>query len=262
MRLPSTILVIYPPYLSLRLYIVDRHKGERGAMQKDRKISRRTFLARAGGTMVSIGLPGVFVKLANAQQLALAAETRPDGRPRLPPGQRAVEKIPDMGGAAGTATAANWTLRVHGDVERPLVLTYQELLNLEQVHITCDIHCVTGWTLLDSRWSGVRLTTIMDLVRPRRSAGFVIFAAAGDYTSNIPISEARKENVIVAHSFFAEKLQQAHGAPVRALVPDRYFYKSAKWLEAVKLTSRDEPGFWERQGYSNSADPWKEERFQ
>jgi DMSO/TMAO reductase YedYZ molybdopterin-dependent catalytic subunit len=126
-------------------------------MQEDRKISRRTFLAGAGGTIVSIGLPGVFVKLADAEQRALAADTRPDGRPRLPPGQRAVKIIPDMGGAPGTATAANWTLRVHGEVERPLVLTYQELINLDQVHITCDIHCVTGWTLLDSRWSGVRL---------------------------------------------------------------------------------------------------------
>ena len=231
-------------------------------MQEDRKISRRTFLAGAGGTIVSIGLPGVFVKLADAEQRALAADTRPDGRPRLPPGQQAVEKIQDMGGTPGTAAAANWTLRVHGEVERPLVLTDQELLNLDQVHITCDIHCVTGWTLLDSRWSGVRLTTILDRVRPRRSGGFVIFEAARGYTSNVPISETRKGNVILAHSFFGKKLQQAHGAPVRVVIPDRYFYKSAKWLEAVKVTSRDEPGFWERQGYSNSADPWKEERFQ
>lgn len=174
----------------------------------------------------------------------------------------AVERIRDMGGAPGTATIANWTLRVHGEVEKPIVLSYQDLLNLDQVQITCDIHCVTGWTLLDSRWSGVRLTTIMDRVRPHRSAGFVIFEAAGDYTSNIPMSEARKGDVILAHSFFGEKLQQAHGAPVRALVPDCYFYKSAKWMEAVKITSRDEPGFWERQGYSNSADPWKEERYE
>ncbi|MDP3283967.1 MAG: molybdopterin-dependent oxidoreductase [Desulfobacterales bacterium] len=235
---------------------------KRGAMKEDRKISRRTFLAGAGGAIVSIGLPGVFVKLADAEQRALAEDTRPDGRPRLPPGQVAVERIRDMGGAPGTATVANWTLRVHGEVERPVILSYRDLLNLDQMHITCDIHCVTGWTLLDSRWSGVRLSTILDRVKPRRSADFVIFEAAGDYTSSIPMSEARKEDVILAHSFFGEKLQQAHGAPVRALVPDRYFYKSAKWMEAVKITSRDEPGFWEKQGYSNSADPWKEERYE
>jgi len=231
-------------------------------MQKDQKISRRTFLAAAGGTIVTIGLPGLFIKLPDGEQRALAANTRPDGRPRLPPGQQAVEKIQDMGGMPGTATAANWSLRVYGEVERPIVLSYQDLLNLDQVHITCDIHCVTGWTLLDSRWSGVRLSTIIDRVRPRKSAGFIIFEAAEGYTSNVPISDISKENVILAHSLFGERLPKEHGAPVRAVIPDRYFYKSAKWVAAVKVTSRDEPGYWERQGYSNSADPWKEERFQ
>jgi DMSO/TMAO reductase YedYZ molybdopterin-dependent catalytic subunit len=231
-------------------------------VQKDQKISRRTFLAAAGGTIVSIGLPGLFIKLSDAEQRAVAANTRPDGRPRLPPGQQAVEKIQDMGGTPGTATVANWSLRIYGEVEEPVVLSYQELLNLDQVHIACDIHCVTGWTLLDSRWSGVRLSTIMDRVRPRKSGHFIIFEAAKGYTSNVPISDISKENVILAHSFFGERLPKEHGSPVRAVIPDRYFYKSAKWIEAVKVTSRDEPGFWERRGYSNSADPWKEERFQ
>jgi len=230
-------------------------------MHKELKISRRTFLAAAGGTIVSIGLPGTFIKLSEAKQRALAASTRPGGSPRLPPGQHAVEKILDMGGTPGTATIANWNLRIHGEVERPIVLSYEDLLNLDQVHIICDVHCVTGWTLLDSSWTGVRLGTIMDRVKPSRSGGFIIFEAAEGYTSNVPISDARKENVLLAHSFFGEKLQRAHGAPVRVVIPDRYFYKSAKWIEAVKVTSRDEPGFWESKGYSNSADPWKEERY-
>jgi DMSO/TMAO reductase YedYZ molybdopterin-dependent catalytic subunit len=230
-------------------------------VQEDRKISRRTFLAAAGGAIVSIGLPGIFVQLTDAEQQALAADIRPDGRPRLPPGQIAVKKIRDMGGSPGTATVADWTLRVHGEVERPVVLSYKDLLNLDQAHITCDIHCVTGWTLLDSRWSGVRLSTILDMVGPSKKTGFVIFEAAADYTSNIPLSEVRRDDVILAHSFFGEKLHLSHGAPVRALVPDRYFYKSAKWVAAVKVTSRDEPGFWEQRGFNNSADPWKEERY-
>ena len=230
-------------------------------MHKELEISRRTFLAVAGGTIVSIGLPGTFIKLSEAKQRTLAASTRPDGSPRLPPGQHAVEKILDMGGTPGTATVANWNLRIHGEVERPIVLSYEDLLNLDQVHIICDVHCVTGWTLLDSSWTGVRLGTIMDRVKPSRSGGFIIFESAEGYTSNVPISDARKENVLLAHSFFGEKLQRAHGAPVRVVIPDRYFYKSAKWIEAVKVTSRDEPGFWESKGYSNSADPWKEERY-
>lgn len=229
-------------------------------MQKDLSISRRTFLAAAGGTIVSIGLPGTFIKLSDAKQHALAASIRADGKPRLPPGQHAVEKILDMGGTPGTATVADWTLRIYGAVEKPIVLSYEELLDLEQAHIVCDVHCVTGWTLLDSSWTGVRLGTIMERVKPSKSGGFLVFEAAEGYTSNVPISDAHKENVFLAHSFFGEQLPRAHGAPVRVVIPDRYFYKSAKWLEAIKVTSRNEPGYWESRGYSNSADPWKEER--
>ncbi len=229
-------------------------------MQKDHKLSRRALLAAAGGAIISIGLPGSFIKLSEARQLDLASDLRSDGRPRLPPGQVAVERLPDMGGVPGTATTSDWTLRIDGEVNRPLVLSYAQLLSLEQVDIVCDVHCVTGWTLLDSHWRGVRLATIIAMAGPRHEDGFVILEAAEGYSSNIPMTEARKENVILAHSFFGENLAQAHGAPVRALIPDRYFYKSAKWLEAVKVSVHDEPGFWETRGFSNSADPWKEER--
>ena len=228
-------------------------------MPKDTHISRRTFLAAAGGTMVTIGLPGNFVKLFDFEQQALAAQTRPDGKPRIPPGQEVVKKILDMGGVPGKATVDDFRLHVKGEMEKPLVLSYKDLLALEQVQLTCDVHCVTGWTLLDSQWSGVRLSTIIRLAKLRKGANFVIFEAPA-YTTNIPITEARKENVILAHSFFGQKLPTRHGGPVRALVPDRYFYKSAKWLEGIKFTAKDEPGYWESNGYSNSADPWKEER--
>jgi DMSO/TMAO reductase YedYZ molybdopterin-dependent catalytic subunit len=231
------------------------------AMKKDSIFSRRAFLAATGGTIVGIGLAGTFVKLFDFEELALAAQPRPDGRPRIPPGQEAVKKIMDMGGSPGIAIANNFKLQVKGEVENPLVLTYKDLLALDQVQLTCDVHCVTGWTLLDSRWTGVRLSTIMRLAKLRKEASFVIFEAAAGYTTNIPITEARKGNVILAHSFFGQKLPKEHGAPVRALVPDRYFYKSAKWLEGIKFTAKDELGYWESQGYSNSADPWKEERY-
>jgi DMSO/TMAO reductase YedYZ molybdopterin-dependent catalytic subunit len=230
-------------------------------MEVRESMSRRAFLAQAGITVVSIGLPGLFVKLMGDESLALAAETRPDGRPRLPPGQQAVKRLLDMGGIEGTADISDWKLSIHGEVGRPVTLSFADFMGLSQVDLTCDVHCVTGWTLLDSRWSGVRLTTIMDVVKPETGVGFVIFEAAAGYTSNIPLSEARKPSTILAHSFFGNRLARSHGAPVRALVPDRYFYKSAKWLEGIKFTSRDEPGYWERRGYSNSADPWREERY-
>jgi len=231
-------------------------------MAKSKKLSRRAFLAKAGGSVVSISLPGIFVKLLARENLALAAQIRPDGRPRIPPSQQPVKRLYDMGGIQSKTNPLDWQLRIHGEVEKPITLTFQELIEMRQLELTCDVHCVTGWTLLDSEWSGVRLSTIMDLVKPKKNVHFVIFEAAAGYTSNIPIIEARKDNVILAHSFFGKSLPRPHGAPVRALVPDRYFYKSAKWLEGIKFTAQDEPGYWERLGYSNSADPWKDERFQ
>ena len=126
----------------------------------------------------------------------------------------------------------------------------------------CDVHCVTGWSLLDSHWSGVRLATIINRAGPSEDGGFIIFEAAAGFTSNIPMSDIQHQKVILAHSLFGEKLPRANGAPVRAIVPDRYFYKSAKWLDAVKVSARDEPGFWESLGYSNSADPWAGARFE
>ena len=230
-------------------------------MEKYKKITRRDFMAAAGGTLVSIGLPGVFVKLMDSENRALAAQLRPDGRPRIPPGQHAVKALPNMGGTRGTKNISDWRLEIGGEVENPRTLKLADLLDLRQINLTCDVHCVTGWTLLDSLWRGIQMTTIMDLVKVKDSARFVIFEAAGDYTSNIPLSEARKDNVILAHGYSGSDLPQVHGAPLRGLVPDRYFYKSVKWLKAIRFEAADEPGYYEESGYSNSADPWKEERF-
>jgi len=230
-------------------------------MKKNKKITRRDFMAAAGGTLVSIGLPGVFVKLMDSENRALAAELRPDGRLRIPPGQHSVKALPNMGGTRGTKIVSDWRLVIGGEVENPLTLKFADLMDLKQIDLTCDVHCVTGWTLLDSRWRGIPLTVAMDLVKVKDSARFVILEAAGDYSSNIPLSEARKDNVILAHGYSGGDLPQVHGAPLRGLVPDRYFYKSVKWLKAIRFVSVDEPGYYEESGYSNSADPWKEERF-
>ena len=226
------------------------------------KLTRREFMTAAGGTVVSIGLPGVFVKLMDFENQAMAAQLRPDGRPRIPPGQHAVKALPQMGAAPDSVETPEWRLQINGEVERPVTLKIHDLLALKQIDLTCDVHCVTGWTLLDSRWRGVPMMAIFDLVRVNKNAGFVIFEAPGGYSSSIPIDEARKENVMLAQGFFDRDLPRAHGAPVRGLVPDRYFYKSVKWLQRIKFSVDDEPGYYESGGYSNSADPWKEERFE
>jgi DMSO/TMAO reductase YedYZ molybdopterin-dependent catalytic subunit len=224
-------------------------------------MSRRVFMAAAGGTLVSIGLPGLFVKLTDEQNQALAAALRSDGRPRIPPGQHAVKALVPMGGIDGPGNIAGWDLKISGEVDNPTTFDFRKLMQLDQIKLTCDVHCVTGWTLLDSKWTGIRLAAIMKATGVKNSARFVIFEGHAGYTSNIPMSEAVKENVILAHRFFRDKLPQAHGAPLRALVPDRYFYKSVKWLEGIRFSKFDEPGYYERRGWSNTADPWKEERY-
>ena len=230
-------------------------------MKTAKKITRRKFIASAGETVVSIGLPGVFVKLMDSDNRAVAAQLRPDGRPRIPPGQHAVKALPNMGTQQGDINVSEWHLQITGDVEKPMTLNISDLMALEQIDLTCDVHCVTGWTLLDSRWRGISMKTILDHVKVKENAGFIIFEASGGYTSSIPLADALKDNVILAHGFYGQRLPQAHGAPLRALVPDRYFYKSVKWLKGIKISAVDEPGYYESAGYSNSADPWKEERF-
>jgi len=230
-------------------------------MNNGYRITRRAFLTAAAGTLVSTGLPGTFAALAEADRQAIAAELRADGRPRLPPGQTAVERIQDMGGTPGPDNRDGWTLNIHGEVRRPLALTFADLLGLRQSRIVCDIHCVTGWTLLDSAWGGVRASEVVALAEPLGTAGFAVFEAAHGYTTSVPLRDLQDPNVILAHTLYGQTLSSPHGGPVRGLVPDRYFYKSAKWLEGIRIVARDEPGFWETRGYSNSADPWKEERY-
>ena len=218
-------------------------------------------MAMTGGSLVSIGLPGLFVKLTDSENRAWAADLRPDGRPRIPPGQHAVKALVPMGGAAGPGKIDDWHLKISGLVEQPQTFSFRNLMGLNQVNLTCDVHCVTGWTLLDSKWAGMRITEIIKRVGVKNSARFVIFEGHAGYSSNIPLDEAVKKNVILAHQFFGKQLPKAHGAPLRVLIPDRYFYKSVKWLEAIRFTEIDEPGYYESSGYSNTADPWKEERF-
>ncbi|MBG0789001.1 MAG: molybdopterin-dependent oxidoreductase [Desulfovibrionaceae bacterium] len=230
-------------------------------MDKDSTLSRRTFLAVAAGTVVTIGLPGLFATVSEARERDLATELRKDGRSRVPPGQSAVEEIENMGGRPGPADPEDFRLRVHGEIENPYEIGFKELMEFPQTDIVCDVHCVTGWTLLDSAWRGVPVSALLERARPTPDRGFLIIQAAHGYTTSIPLDEARKENVFLGHTLSGTPLPHANGGPVRAVVPDRYFYKSAKWVTGLKIASRDERGYWEKRGYSNSADPWKEERY-
>ncbi|MCB9896196.1 MAG: molybdopterin-dependent oxidoreductase [Planctomycetes bacterium] len=183
------------------------------------------------------------------------------GKPRIPPGQSERADLKPMGGSPGDPSRENFRLKIQGEVEIEAQLSFDELLEFTQIEQTCDVHCVTTWSLLGAVWRGVRVSDIADRVKPTKRARHVIFEAAHGYTANIDIEEALKPNVLVAYQINGRPLVQAHGSPVRSLVPDRYFWKSAKYLTGIRFVERDERGYWEQRGYHNHADPWKEERY-
>jgi Oxidoreductase molybdopterin binding domain len=225
-------------------------------------MQRRSFVSvLMAGTVIS-GLGGAAYVLADDEEERKARTAlRPDGRPRLPPNQYLLKRLRPMGGDEGDPSPSGWRLQVHGEVERPFTLDFAELLAMPQVEQTCDVHCVTKWSVLGAAFSGVRVSDLAARANVKPSAHHVIFEAAHGYTSNVPLREALAPNVLVAHRYGGTPLGRPHGAPARALIPDLYFWKSGKWLTGIRFAAEDHPGYWETRGYHNHADPWKEERY-
>ncbi|HLU65899.1 MAG TPA: molybdopterin-dependent oxidoreductase [Kofleriaceae bacterium] len=230
--------------------------------QLQRTEARRDFLKKAAAGTLLVAFGGGLYRIASDDLTRQArAQKRRDGRPRLPPGQRVIEALRPMGGQPGSPKTDDFRLRVHGEVERPFTVSWKELLALPVSKVVADVHCVTGWSVLGSTWTGVQVSYLARKAGLKRSARHVIFEAAHGYTANVPLAEAMTPDVLVTWEMNRRPLQRRHGAPVRALVPDLYFWKSAKWLTGIKFVRRDEPGYWETRGYHNHADPWREERY-
>lgn len=192
---------------------------------------------------------------------AESKDVRADGRKRLPPGQRTLDALRPMGGEEGDGDVRAFRLKVHGAVKTPFEIDYAALLKFPQIEKEADVHCVTGWSLLGGLWKGVAIATLAEKAGVKGEAKYVIFEAAHGYAANVPMKEATAPNAMVTYRLNGKPLAQQHGAPVRGLVPDLYFWKSAKWITGVKFVRNDQPGYWETRGYSNHADPWKEERY-
>ena len=181
---------------------------------------------------------------------------------RLPPGQYLTEKWPVLhAGSVPKTDLATWNFEVFGEVERPRTLTWDELRELPASEITADIHCVTRWSRFDARFRGVHWRELAKLVEPKPHARFVVAHAEQGFTSNVPLEALEADDALVAYEADGEPLSPDHGWPLRLVVPSRYFWKSAKWLRGLELRTTDQPGFWERYGYHNDADYWKEERY-
>lgn len=226
------------------------------------KWDRRQFIKSAAVGTAFMALGGAFVRLA-ADDLTRAAraEKKADGRPRLPPGQRVIEFLRPMGGDEGDGTTESFKLKIHGQVKKPFEVDYENFLKLPQVEKIADVHCVTGWSMIGATWKGVQISRLAQLAEIKDEAKFAILESVHGFTANVPLKEAFADNALITYRINGKPFSLDHGAPVRALIPDLYFWKSAKWITGIKFVKEDQPGFWETRGYHNHADPWKEERY-
>lgn len=181
---------------------------------------------------------------------------------RLPPGQKQVFNFPVLDlGLQPEVPLDKWTLKIHGQVENPVTLSWADFLALPQFRDTSDFHCVTTWSRFDLEFSGVAFFTITELVKPKPSARHVFFKSYDGYSTNNPLEVCLDDDVLIAHSVNGEQLTKEHGGPARVIIPKRYAWKGAKFVREIVFLDRDILGFWEVRGYSNDADPWLEQRF-
>ena len=181
---------------------------------------------------------------------------------RLPPGQHMTEKWPVLhAGSVPHIDLATWRFRLSGEVEQEVELTWEQLNELPRTGNTQDIHCVTRWSRFDAQFEGVHWRELAKLCRPLPSARFAIAWAEHDFTANVPIESIEHDSALLATHADGAPLTPDHGYPLRLIVPHKYFWKSAKWLKGIELLPIDRPGFWERYGYHNDADPWQEQRY-
>ena len=179
---------------------------------------------------------------------------------RVPPGQYVTADFPVLSaGPTPNTRLATWTFTIRGAIDAPISWTWEQLRSLPSESITVDIHCVTKWSKLGTSWRGVSIDTLLDGVQT--SAEHVLAFSDGGYTTNLPLEDLTGGKAWVAYEYEGEPLHPEHGGPARLLVPHLYFWKSAKWIRGLELLDDDEPGFWERYGYHNYGDPWREQRY-
>ncbi|MBY0215798.1 sulfite oxidase-like oxidoreductase [Paenibacillus illinoisensis] len=181
---------------------------------------------------------------------------------RLPPGQMLTEKFPILHeGEVPEYDLSTWDLKVFGEVEEEKVFSFAELQAMPQVNTVSDIHCVTRWSKFDTPWEGIRFSDFIKLLGVKPEAKYVMVHADHDYETNVPLEELMRDDVLLAFKYNGEPLTPKHGYPLRLVVPQLYFWKSAKWIRGLEFMTEDRNGFWESNGFHHFANPFKEQRF-
>ena len=181
---------------------------------------------------------------------------------RLPPGQYQTKKWPVLHyGSVPKIDLATWRFKIFGLVDEPRELTFDELMSLPKRTVTTDVHCVTRWSLFDGEWEGVPFLEVAKLVKVQPEARYVMAHAEHGYTTNLPLDDLMRDDVLFVHKWNGQELTPDHGWPLRLFVPHLYFWKSAKWIRGIEFMAENRPGFWEQYGYHMRGDPWLEERY-
>ena len=188
--------------------------------------------------------------------------TNRHGMPQLPVGQIKTTKWPVLDlGFKPDISPLQWKLTINGEVESPVELSWRDFMDLPQTKDISDFHCVTTWSRMDIPWVGVRLADLAALVTPKSTATHILCYAYDKYTTNISIEEALKDDVLLVHTADNKPLERDHGGPVRMITPQLYAWKGAKWINRIEFLNKNKLGFWELRGYSNTAYPWRNDRY-
>src|SRR3989338_1762131 len=184
------------------------------------------------------------------------------GMPKLPPGQPEVPNWPVLDlGIQPDIPLSQWKLEIKGEVENPFTLNWKEFMALPRVKDISDFHCVTSWSRMDNHWEGVRFKTLAEKAKLKSAAKYVYMTGYDGYSVNLKLAEAMDEDVLLVHTWEGRPLPKKHGGPVRMITPRKYAWKGSKWIKEIIFLPEDQLGFWELRGYSNTAEPWDDDRY-
>jgi DMSO/TMAO reductase YedYZ molybdopterin-dependent catalytic subunit len=204
-------------------------------------------------------------RIKNAEDVGAGVIVSSDTRraERLPPNQARTKKWPVLDAQGPPRIDLDtWTLGISGLVKSGLSFDWKEFRALPRVRVFADMHCVTRWSRLGNVWEGVATREILRRAEALPEARFVVVHGYDHgFTTNVPLEALASDDVLLADTHDGQPISLEHGGPLRLVVPRLYAWKSAKWVKRIELVSEDEPGFWERAGYHDVGDPWKEERF-
>jgi len=185
----------------------------------------------------------------------------PEMRDRVPPGQHLAKGFPVLTyGDTPKISRTDWKLKTWGLAERK-TYTWDDMMALPQQNFTADFHCVTTWSKLDVKWTGIAIPDFLATLQIEPSASYVMLHCFGDYTTNLTLEDFNRPENFFAYTLYGEPLPADHGGPMRVVVPHLYAWKSAKWISGIEFLSQENLGFWERNGYHRRGEPFAEERY-